>query len=166
MIQVQAINESWLVWLESTAMASAVRQSQWLYPAVEIGHILGFVVVVGAAAMFDLRLLGLSRSLPVKEASRHLTRWARLGLIAVLPTGFILFMVSASSLAANTAFLIKISLIAAAGVNALVFHTIIYRTAGSWDMNSAPPVAARISGLISLLLWMSVITCGRLIAYV
>jgi hypothetical protein len=42
-----------------------MRQWTWLYPIVEILHILGFVVLVGAAFMFDLRLLGLSRPLPV-----------------------------------------------------------------------------------------------------
>jgi len=46
---------AWLGWLEATALATAMRQSAWLYPAVEIAHIVGFVVLVGSAFMFDLR---------------------------------------------------------------------------------------------------------------
>ena len=52
---------AWLVWLETSAPGVAMRQWLWLYPIVEILHIAGFVVLVGAAVMFDLRLLGMSR---------------------------------------------------------------------------------------------------------
>ena len=38
---------AWLVWLETSALALAMRQWQWLYPIVEILHILGFVIVAG-----------------------------------------------------------------------------------------------------------------------
>ena len=61
---------AWLVWLETSGVAAAMRQWQWLYPIVEIVHIVGFVVLVGAAVMFDLRLLGLSRVLPVSAMAR------------------------------------------------------------------------------------------------
>ena len=52
------VGPAWLVWLETSALAEAMRQWTWLYPGVEIVHIVGFVVLVGAAIMFDLRLLG------------------------------------------------------------------------------------------------------------
>lgn len=59
-----------LVWIESSGFAQAMREWLWLYPAIEIAHITGIVLLVGAAAMFDLRLLGMSRALPV---SRRIT---------------------------------------------------------------------------------------------
>ena len=43
-----------LVWLETSGLAVAMRQWAWLYPIVEILHILGFVVLVGAACVFDV----------------------------------------------------------------------------------------------------------------
>ena len=52
-----------------------MRQELWLYPAVEILHIWGFVVLVGSVAMLDLRLLGLSRRVPARQLSRHLLPW-------------------------------------------------------------------------------------------
>ena len=52
---------AWLVLLETTGLAVAMRQWLWLYPIVEILHIIGLAVFVGAAALFDLRLLGVSR---------------------------------------------------------------------------------------------------------
>ena len=63
---------AFLVWLETTGLAVAMRQWLWLYPIVEIVHILGFVVLVGSVAMFDLRLLGVSPRLPVSALARHL----------------------------------------------------------------------------------------------
>ena len=78
---------AWLVWLETTALADAMRQWLWLYPIVEIVHIVGIVLLVGAAAMFDLRLLGISRRLPVADMASHLLPWARLGLAIVAVTG-------------------------------------------------------------------------------
>src|SRR5690606_20609009 len=49
--------------IEGLPVAAAMRQWLWLYPAVEIVHILGFVLLAGSIALFDVRLLGFSRSL-------------------------------------------------------------------------------------------------------
>ena len=79
--------QTWLQWLENSGAAVTMRESAWLYPIVETVHIVGFVVVVGAASMFDLRLLGAPRGLPVTETARHLLPWSRAGLLAVVPVG-------------------------------------------------------------------------------
>ena len=56
-------------------------------------------------------------------------------------------------------------LILAAGTNAALFHAVAFRGAADWDIGRRPPATARIAGLLSLALWMSVIACGRLLAY-
>lgn len=63
--------------LEDSALASAIRASSWLYPFLEIVHILGIVLLVGAAFLFDLRLLGFSQNLPVPDLARHLLPWSQ-----------------------------------------------------------------------------------------
>ena len=146
-------------------MAAAIRQSAWLYPALEIAHILGFTVLVGAAAMFDLRLLGLSRRLPVTDMARHLLRWSRLSLLVVVPTGFMMFATNATALAANPTFRLKLILLAAAGLNAAVFHLFTARSVEGWNQDAATPFAAKLAALLSLTLWGGVISCGRLLAY-
>ena len=83
---------AWLVWLETTGLAVAMRQWMWLYPFVEIVHILGFVILVGSAFSFDVRLLGISRALPVTGMERHLLRWARASLLLIVPSGVAMFM--------------------------------------------------------------------------
>ena len=156
---------AWLVWLETSGVAVAMRQWRWLYPAVEIIHIVGFVVLVGAAFMFDTRLLGRSRDVPVSRLERHLLPWARWSLLLIVPTGAMMFSAHATEMAENPAFRLKLLLIAAAFVNAAVFHRWPFRTVGDWDTEVIGPNAARAAGVLSLALWTSVIACGRLIAY-
>jgi hypothetical protein len=66
-------------------------------------------------------------------------------------------------------FVVKICLIMAALLNAALFHAITFRTADVWDSQEMrdlrPPPSARLAGALSLLLWASVIACGRLLAY-
>ena len=156
---------SWLIWLEESAPAVAVRGSMWGYPIIETVHILGFVVLVGAAFMFDLRLLGVSRSLPVTRMARHLLPWSRAGVLVVLPSGLLLFIASATEVAASPVFRLKLVLIAAAVTNAAVFHLATFSSVGAWDRDAPTPAAARLAAMLSLALWTGVITCGRMIAY-
>jgi hypothetical protein len=156
---------AWLVWLETSGLAVAMRQWQWLYPIVEIVHIVGFVTLVGAAFMFDARLLGRSRALPVSGLERHLLPWARWSLLLVAPTGAMMFVAHATEMAENPAFRVKLLFLAAAFVNAAVFHRWPFRSVGDWDTEVVGPGAARAAGVLSLALWTGVIACGRLIAY-
>jgi hypothetical protein len=136
----EAVGPAWLVWLEGSAVAVAMRQWLWLYPIVEIAHILGFVILVGAAAMFDLRLLGFSAQLPVADMARHLLRWARLSFLVVVPSGFLMFSAHATEMAENPAFRLKLLLIAAATLNAAAFHRGPFKSARSWNRNGAIPL--------------------------
>jgi hypothetical protein len=155
----------WLVWLETTSLADAMRQWLWLYPIVEILHILGLAVLVGAAALFDLRLLGVSRTLSVTALAAHLLPWARASLLLIVPSGLMMFTAHATEFATNPAFQLKLVLLAAAAFNAAAFHVRTFRTVAAWDRGAAAPAAAKISAVLSLLLWSGVITCGRLLAY-
>jgi hypothetical protein len=156
---------AWLVWLETSGLAVAMRQWQWLYPIVEIVHIVGFVVLVGAAFMFDARLLGRSRALPVSGLERHLLPWARWSLALIVPSGLMMFAAHATEMATNEAFRLKLVFLAAALANAAVFHRWPFRTVADWDTEVIGPGAARAAGALSLVLWTAVIACGRLIAY-
>ena len=155
----------WLTWLEESGLGVAMRRWLWLYPAVEIVHIVGIVALVGAAAMFDLRLLGLSRRLPVRAMAAHLLPWARVGLALVVPTGAMMFVAHANEMAENPAFRLKLILITAALANAAAFHHWPFRGVSRWDINATPPPAARFAAVASLTLWTAVIACGRLLAY-
>jgi hypothetical protein len=156
---------AWLVWLETTQLAAAMREWLWLYPIVEIIHIIGLAVLVGAAVLFDLRLLGLSRSVSVSALAGHALPWARRSLLVIVPSGLMMFTAHATEMAANPAFQIKLASLIAAGLNAAAFHAGVFRTVAVWDVETAAPGAAKASAIFSLCLWTSVIACGRLLAY-
>jgi len=152
--------------LESAPLAVAMRHELWLYPIVEIVHITGFVVLVGSIVVLDLRLLGLSRSISARELSRHVLPWTLGALIVIVPSGLLMFMAHASDFVANRAFQLKLSLLALAGVNALLFHTSRHGKYSQWDRDAAPPAAVKVHAAVSLVIWGGVLACGRLLAYV
>ena len=158
--------DSWLRWIERSPVAATLRQDPWLYPGVEVCHILGFVILVGAAAMFDLRLLGLSRALSVQALAGHLLPWARAGLGLAAPTGLLLFISDATTIAYNPAFQVKLVLIVLAILNSVVFHRRTARSMARWDVARPTPLGARLAAVVSLVLWAGVVVGGRLIAYV
>jgi hypothetical protein len=159
------VGPAWLVWLETSGVAAAMRHWLWLYPIVEILHIVGFVILVGAAVMFDLRLLGLSRHLPAADMARHLLPRARTGLLLILPSGLLMFSAHATEWAASPVFRLKLLLLAAAGLNAALFHCGVFRSVAVWNQEVTAPATARGAAVVSLLLWLGVISCGRLLAY-
>ncbi|RPJ83962.1 MAG: hypothetical protein EHM13_06130 [Acidobacteria bacterium] len=142
-----------------------MRQWLWLYPAVEIVHILGFVMVVGAGFYFDLRLLGFGRGLPVSGLADHLLFWARRAFPVILVSGFMMFTAHATEMAENPAFQLKLVLILAAVLNATAFHRWPFRGVARWDAGVTSPAAAKAAAALSLVLWTGAIICGRLLAY-
>ncbi len=161
----EPVGPALLVALETSGLAMLMRQSLWLYPIVEIVHIVGFVTLVGSVAMFDLRLLGLSRSLPVSGMARHLLRWSMLSLLLVVPSGLAMFTAHATEFFDNTAFRVKMLLLVAAAANAATFHRTSYRSVANWNTSASAPMGSRVAAVASLALWVGVISCGRLIAY-
>jgi hypothetical protein len=155
-----------LATLEAMPLAVAMRQELWLYPAVEIAHIAGFVVLVGSITVLDLRLLGIGRALSVRALTRHTVPWSAGALVLIIPTGLLMFTAHASDFVTNRAFQLKLLLILCAAINAALFHFGAYRSVQAWDYDAAPPSGARAHAGLSLALWFSVIACGRLLAYV
>ena len=146
-----------------------MRDSEWLYPLAEILHTIGIALLFGSVAILDLRLLGVSRSLPVKRLAALVLPWSAASFLLIVPSGLAMFVAHAGDYIASSLFALKMCLIMAAAANAALFHAITLRTADVWDSDEmrrlGPPPSARIAGGVSLLLWMSVIACGRLLAY-
>jgi hypothetical protein len=155
--------------LEASGLGQAMRQWLWLYPTVETVHIVGIALLFGSIAVLDLRLLGFSRSIPVKRLATHVLPWTAASFLLIVPSGLMMFSAHATDFVSSPVFLTKMCLILAAGLNAALFHTIVFPSVGVWDSEEMrklpPPPSARVSAAVSLLVWISVIACGRLLAY-
>ncbi|MDA7948115.1 MAG: hypothetical protein MPJ78_11645 [Hyphomicrobiaceae bacterium] len=157
------------VWhtLEGTQAAIWVKTSTWAYPLLETAHVIGLGLLFGSIFVLDLRLMGVGRPLPLNLLARHMLPWVWTGFIVNAVSGALLFMSDAAEFAANTAFRVKIVLILLAGLNAAYFHARAYRYAVEVDpARHDIPRASLLAALVSIALWVSVITAGRMIAYV
>ncbi len=161
-----ALTES-LAWLEAQPFATAIAESEWLFPTIEVVHVVALTLVVGSIAMLDLRLLGVSRKdHGVLELAAQTLPWTWGAFAAALLSGVLMFSSAATSYADNIPFRIKLILIALAGINMAAFHLTAYRTAHHWNHQLPTPVAARIAGTLSLIFWIGVIFFGRWIGFV
>lgn len=153
-------------WLELSAVGLLVRESLWGFPIVVGLHILSLAFSVGMFLWFDLRLIGVAfTSIRVSLVYRRLIPWATAGFVSSFITGGLLFTGYATAASSNNAFRIKALMLAVAGINAVVYHTITARDRDAWDTWEQPPRAARIAGAVSLVAWATVILCGRMMSY-
>ncbi len=154
-------------WLDQTAVGSTIRQSLWLFPAIETVHLLGMAALVGTISVLDLRLLGWAMpQRRISEVTARLLPWAWLGFVVQVITGVLLFSSEAVKIYGNPAFRLKMLLLLLAGIQALIFQTVVSRKLPAWDDSPALPVMAKVMGMISILLWVAIVTAGRFIGFV
>jgi uncharacterized membrane protein len=154
-------------WLEQTSVGAGVRESLWLFPAIETVHLLGMAALVGTVAVFDLRLLGwMMRRERVSELARRLFPWSWAAFAVQLVTGGLLFASEAVKVYSNPAFRVKMLLIFLAAVHALVFHWTVYRGVATWDDCGVLPAGAKVAGFVSIVLRVGIVAAGRFIGFV
>jgi hypothetical protein len=157
---------SFCYWLGNTSLGNAVHNSTWMFPVIETIHLFGIVVLVGAASVLDLRLLGVAfKDYTVSTLAKRFLPWIWGAFAVMVATGFCLFASEATKMYGNGVFRAKMLMIAAAGLNALVFHFLAYRSVGRWEQDPVAPLSARLAGVISIVLWFGIVGAGRWIAY-
>ena len=150
-------------WMADTPWSVALHESLYGYPIVESIHVWALCLFVGLAVVLDLRLTGLSfTNVPVSQIARRILPWTTFGFVVMVISGILLFYAIPVRSYQNIFFRVKLLLLVLAGLNAWVFHP---RGIQPWDRDPVPPRAARFAGFASLVLWMTIIFCGRMIAY-
>lgn len=156
---------AWLKGLETSGLAVGIRHSLYFFPFLESIHVMALALVFGTILVVDLRLLGVaSRERPFASLSSELLRitWGAFA-VSVL-TGSLMFVTNARVYAHNTAFLVKMTLLFLAGVNMAVFHLTAGRSVARWDRGRTPGIG-RITGALSIALWVAIIFSGRVIGF-
>jgi hypothetical protein len=159
--------DQFLLWLEHTSTAIAISESVWLFPCIESVHVLAITLVVGSITMVDLRLLNLNlRERPAGEVIAEVLPWTWASFAVAVCSGALLFSSNATHYWGTAPFRAKILLLALAGLNMLVFHATMHRSMNVWGRQPQTPRMAKISGGLSLGLWIGVVTLGRWIGFV
>lgn len=152
--------------LADSSWSIGLHESRYGYSIVESIHVWALCLFFGLAVIFDCRLLGWTmRPVPVSELARRLLPWTVVGFIVMVISGVLLFSAIPVRSYQNIFFRIKLTLLLVAGLNVWIFHSNVYRRVATWDLDAAPPRAARLAGVFSLMLWVGIIFSGRMIAY-
>jgi hypothetical protein len=152
--------------LQDTSWATGIRESLNLYPALYTLHIFGFVIMVTATSVLDLRLLGwiLGRR-SVGSVARLAVPWAQAGLAGNLITGFLVFSAQAVDMYTNTAFRWKIAMVVLAGLNVVFVEKSIHRNSAKEEESGNTAAALKWSAVISILLWFGIVAMSRVIGF-
>ncbi len=151
-----------LLTIEGSTLAQLMQQISWLFPAAEIFHFIGLCLLIGSLLIVDVRLLGFADEVAMEAVYKFLPI-AVLGFFINLLTGILFFLNDPFRYYPNIAFRIKLVLILLAGINALYFMLTAHKHP---DLTSKGDSKLKVVAALSLLLWFSVIVCGRMIPYV
>jgi len=142
----------------------AFMNTAWAWPAMESLHFLGLSLLIGSVGLFDLRMLGMAKSISM-AALHKLVPWGVLGYATNVTTGAMFFVSDPSQYLYNPAFQLKVLCMAVAGVNMIVFYSTTAEKVKALPSTATAPLAAKVVAAVSLSCWVGVITFGRLITF-
>ena len=143
---------------------AALMETAWGWPIVECIHFIGLTLLFGSIAAWDLRLVGIAKDVPIL-AFHRLVPYAVAGFVINASSGMFFLMTTPNQYIYNPAFHLKMLCVALAGANVLVFYVTMFGRIARLGPGARGPAFARFSGGASLVLWMVVIVCGRLITF-
>src|SRR5690348_1170343 len=153
-------------WIQDTNFGTSLRESIWMFPIVEGTHVLALSLSVGTLFWMDLRLAGVfMKDQPMSKVSSSVLPWTLVGFTIMTITGVMLFWCQAVKAYNSIFFRMKIIMLFLAAVNAIAYHTTIYRRMDEWHKASPPPLQAHFAGWFSIVLWIGIIIAGRNMAY-
>ena len=150
-------------WCNNSFFGHGIRNSVWLFPFVEVFHLIGLGVLGGTILVLNLRLLGISfRGERTSDLAKDVRPWMIGSLAVMLVSGFLLFSTEAVKMYGNWAFRWKMIFL----LSAILFTFTIHRKVASSDERRIAPVWRIFVALLCLILWSAVGLGGRAIGYV
>lgn len=151
---------------DAESWSQLIHESFNFWNLMEGTHLITVGLFFGTIFIVDMRLLGLLfKKTPVSEVSDRVLPLTVVGFGALLVTGFLTFMSKPEEYYHNLMFRTKMIVLVLAIINITIFHKLVQKNQVSWDRAENPPALAKTSAVLSLLCWLIVISCGRLIAY-
>ena len=150
--------------IEESGLSTWLRESEspFAFYFVLLFHTFGLALLVGANAVIDLRLLGIERDIPLAPLKRLFgIMWLGFAINAV--SGVLLLIAYPTKALTNPVFYTKLMLI---GLAVWVMTKLESRVFNDSTLDEATMMGrGRRLAKWSLVLWVGVITAGRLLAY-
>ena len=149
-------------WCDHMWIGVAIRQSTWLFPAIETIHLLALAVLLGTIVIANLCAFGLIlRRQAVSQVVGELALWTFSGLCIMLLTGSLLFLSEATKCYDSPPFRLKMVCLFVA----IIYQFTIYRKVIRSAETHVASLQTRLAAGVSLMLWFSVALAGRAIGY-
>lgn len=158
----------WMAWLEASALAEFLRGlGIWTYGLINLAHVLGISLLFGSIVLLDLRLLGVWRSIPVATIARPTVPLAGTGFVLAIASGIMMLSFNTTEYHGNPFLYIKLPLVVVGLINVAVITRLPAwgRAMSGAEPESADPTVLKLAGALSLLIWLTVVVCGRMIGY-
>jgi hypothetical protein len=157
--------DAWEIWVRSTALSHFVLAHElWVWPVLEMLHYFGLSMLFGTVGLFDLRVLGLLKRLPI-GALHRLVPFGLAGYCLNLLTGLAFFSAHPDQYAYNTAFHWKLVFMSLAALNVVAFYATAFKGLRELPPQAPAPRLARTLTAVSLGCWIAVLSCGRLLTF-
>jgi hypothetical protein len=153
-------------WLSNTSFSQLLQNVAWIIPAVQSVHIICIAIVMGSVALIDLRLLNVTgRSQSIASMTNRLLPWVWVALVILLITGSLLAIAEPVRSLENPAFQAKMLMILCVGALTLFFQKMVRGDVAFWELSPARRTTAKMTAIVSILLWVAIVFAGRWIAY-
>ena len=142
-----------------------IQATYWLWPILEIFHFFGLTLLMGGLIIVDLRMIGFFSDIGLEKVKKLLPL-VIFGFLVNLITGVLFLFGDPSRYSINIGFQIKMILVLLAGCNAAIYHLKVESLFSNLNLTDRLPLAIKITGFTSLILWTGVLLLGRLIPYI
>ena len=150
-------------WLEHSPLGRGIHNSSWLFPFIEVFHLIAIGILGGAVLLIDFRLFGWGlRRHSAAELSHDVQPVLNIGLLALIVSGFLLYCSEGAKMYFNTAFRFKMVCLLLAILYTFTWHR---RIAGN-SATADSPLGTKLAAGLSMLLWISVGLGGRAIGFI
>ena len=159
------MSEAVVVWLKGTALSQLIVSNAWIWPVSEMLHFVGLALLIGSAGLFDLRLMGLLKSIPL-AAAMAMRPWAAAGIVINVITGSLFFIGAPQQYIDNPAWWAKVAFLAVAMLNIAFFETTQGRRMLLLTDAEETPASFKVAGAVSLASWLAVLYFGRMLPFI
>jgi hypothetical protein len=144
--------------IEASALGQTIRESTWLFPAIESTHLLALALLGGSILIMSLSILGWGLKTPVAEIYKSAHRYVNAAVVVLVITGVLLGISEPVKLYGRQAFWVKmISLAVALLVTYFAFNPLVRRGASGLGVRGVT--------LLTMGAWLMVALAGRWIGF-
>ncbi len=152
--------------VQSISFFTFIRESELTYPIIMSTHLASIAIFGGMILLTDLRLLGVAlKSASIADVVNQTRIWKRIGFVIMISMGIMLAGAKLETYYTNPYFHLKLTLLALVGVHAMVFHKSVYAHPEKLDQSPTIPRVAKVAAIVSMMLWVGILSAGRWIAY-